>query len=361
MDLGMLAKDPANCSPALFDGYDLALGLHAFRSGQYLIHCPLPYAIILGGTDVNEAQELTNEQLDLMTLAVRRARGIVAFNESLSAPALKRWPFLDGSRLRIIPQAVQIDTPQPPTPRAPTLHERLGLPVHPSRPADLAPIVLLLVAGLRPVKDPTFLFDIVSCWHRLDSRVHLAVIGPELTPKCTSQVREAADRSPGVHILSAVPYAEALWLMSQADFLLNSSLSEGLASAVLEAMSLSVPLLARNIPGNAAVIQHGTTGCLFNQPAEMVASALAYLPSSFAAPWLDDAAIAKLQNAVLSDSDISTIRSAAQTAAQCTLAEVTDRRSTLVAAAHRYVEHNHACDVEAAAYHGILRDWLISS
>ena len=31
-------------------------------------------------------------------------------------------------------------------------------------------------------------------------------------------------------------------------------------------MELEVPVLARNIPGNAAVVQHGATGLLFSDP-----------------------------------------------------------------------------------------------
>lgn len=31
-------------------------------------------------------------------------------------------------------------------------------------------------------------------------------------------------------------------------------------------MDLEVPVLARNIPGNAAVVQHGVTGLLFSDP-----------------------------------------------------------------------------------------------
>lgn len=31
-------------------------------------------------------------------------------------------------------------------------------------------------------------------------------------------------------------------------------------------MDLEVPVLARNIPGNAAVVEHGVTGLLFSEP-----------------------------------------------------------------------------------------------
>lgn len=35
-------------------------------------------------------------------------------------------------------------------------------------------------------------------------------------------------------------------------------------------MALGVPVLARNIPANAAIIHHGTTGFLFYDPQEFV-------------------------------------------------------------------------------------------
>jgi len=50
----------------------------------------------------------------------------------------------------------------------------------------------------------------------------------------------------------------------------NSSTSEGMASAVLESMALGVPVLARNIPGNSALIKQRETGLLFNTPEEFV-------------------------------------------------------------------------------------------
>lgn len=50
----------------------------------------------------------------------------------------------------------------------------------------------------------------------------------------------------------------------------NSSVSEGMSGAILEAMDLGVPVLARNIPGNAAVVQHEFTGLLYSSPQEFV-------------------------------------------------------------------------------------------
>uniref|UniRef100_A0A2D4FQU0 Glycosyl transferase family 1 domain-containing protein n=1 Tax=Micrurus corallinus TaxID=54390 RepID=A0A2D4FQU0_MICCO len=53
----------------------------------------------------------------------------------------------------------------------------------------------------------------------------------------------------------------------------NSSISEGMSAAILEAMDLNVPVLARDIPGNAAVIVHQTTGLLYSTPQEFVQQA----------------------------------------------------------------------------------------
>lgn len=38
------------------------------------------------------------------------------------------------------------------------------------------------------------------------------------------------------------------------------------SSSVLQAMDLGVPVLARHIPGNAAVVTHEVTGLLFSDP-----------------------------------------------------------------------------------------------
>lgn len=41
---------------------------------------------------------------------------------------------------------------------------------------------------------------------------------------------------------------------------------ENLISLLQQAMDLEVPVLARDIPGNAAVVQHEFTGLLYSSP-----------------------------------------------------------------------------------------------
>ena len=53
--------------------------------------------------------------------------------------------------------------------------------------------------------------------------------------------------------------------------LLNTSLTEGQSGAILEAMALGVPVVARANEGNASLVTHGASGLLFHTPAEAVA------------------------------------------------------------------------------------------
>jgi glycosyltransferase involved in cell wall biosynthesis len=56
---------------------------------------------------------------------------------------------------------------------------------------------------------------------------------------------------------------DAAELMSGLDVLWNGSLYEGQSNTILEAMSLGVPVVASDIPGNRDLVAHGQTGYLY--------------------------------------------------------------------------------------------------
>ncbi|KAF2982740.1 hypothetical protein EK904_008481, partial [Melospiza melodia maxima] len=139
-------------------------------------------------------------------------------------------------------------------------------------PADSGPVHLfLLVCGLRRVKDPLYLVEAFSEWHREDPSVYLGIIGPAVDPLFSSEVEERVKRAPGTRLLRELPQPELHAALRCCLALVNSSSSEGMSAAILEAMDLEVPVLARNIPGNAAIIKHKETGLLFSTPQEFVA------------------------------------------------------------------------------------------
>ncbi|XP_071531173.1 glycosyltransferase 1 domain-containing protein 1-like [Panulirus ornatus] len=134
-------------------------------------------------------------------------------------------------------------------------------------PEIFQPLVLL-VAGLRPVKDVLYVAEAWSTWHRTHGgRGRLVILGPTLDPDYAAHVHAQAARMSGVRVAASLPPRECQAVMRSATVLVNSSLSESMPSSLLEAMLLGTPVLARDIPGNASLVAHGETGLVFSSPA----------------------------------------------------------------------------------------------
>ncbi|XP_065746137.1 glycosyltransferase 1 domain-containing protein 1 isoform X2 [Phocoena phocoena] len=89
-------------------------------------------------------------------------------------------------------------------------------------------------------------------------------------PVFTREVKAKVKRTPGVRLIGEMAREDLHAVVKNCFAVVNSSVSEGMSAAILEAMDLEVPVLARNIPGNAAVVKHGVTGLLFSDPQEFV-------------------------------------------------------------------------------------------
>jgi hypothetical protein len=140
-------------------------------------------------------------------------------------------------------------------------------------------VLLLLPAGLRPVKDPLFVADAVARWsarRRAAGRpaAHLVIIGPS---RCAETLAAVASRvgcpprgpgprgsgpsssdvgnSPGpVLYHGAVPFADLLAAVAEADAVVNSSVSEGMSCSIAEAMAVGSLVIARRNEGNADLL-----------------------------------------------------------------------------------------------------------
>uniref|UniRef100_A0A673VRL7 Glycosyl transferase family 1 domain-containing protein n=1 Tax=Suricata suricatta TaxID=37032 RepID=A0A673VRL7_SURSU len=89
-------------------------------------------------------------------------------------------------------------------------------------------------------------------------------------PVFTREVEAKVQRTLGVRLVGEMPQGDLHAALKNCFAVVNSSVSEGMSAAILEAMDLEVPVLARNIPGNAAVVKHEVTGLLFSDPQEFV-------------------------------------------------------------------------------------------
>ncbi|NXQ38646.1 GL1D1 protein, partial [Catharus fuscescens] len=248
--------------------FDAALAIHLYKGGRLLQGSRIPFGIIFGGTDVNEDIKC-KEKCQVMGAVLEEARFAVAFSAEMKELAAAQWP---DARKKIYVQSQGIKTSPSATFDWHRFLQNAGIP------ADTASLHLfLLVCGLRRVKDPLYLVEVFSDWHRKDPSVHLGIIGPAVKPLAVLGLpwlrlcAVVSCRFPGVHVLQELPQEELQAAVSRCCALVNSSISEGMSAAILEAMDLDIPVLARNIPGNAAIIKHQETGLLFSTPQEFVA------------------------------------------------------------------------------------------
>ncbi|KAL8604676.1 hypothetical protein ACOMHN_013456 [Nucella lapillus] len=129
--------------------------------------------------------------------------------------------------------------------------------------------IFLLAGAIRPVKNPLYLVDCFSQWHQTCKKVLYVIVGPVLDQEYyRKEFQPALEKSEGVVHIPGLSFEEVHSAMTQCFAMVNSSESEGMSLAILEAMQLKLPVLVRNIMGNTAIIEDGRTGLLFSSPEE---------------------------------------------------------------------------------------------
>ena len=71
---------------------------------------------------------------------------------------------------------------------------------------------------------------------------------------------------PGVLYLGSLSLQDTHCLIQESFALVNSSQSEGQATAILEAQALETVVIVRNIPSNLDIVKHGHTGLVYSTP-----------------------------------------------------------------------------------------------
>ena len=227
----------------------LVLLLHAWRSGRPWLETqlPLPFAVLLTGTDVNLGL-YDPQQAPLITTVLQRAAAILSQN-ALTVAELKRAPPGLAARIHPLPPGIVLGSDPFP------LRERLG-----AAPAEP---VLLCPAGIRPVKGVLELIDACTPLHREGLPFKLAFCGPLLDAGYGQRFLDRVASHSWVSWLGTIPPEAMPAAMGQADLIISYATSEGLPNALVEAVALGRPVVARAIPGNQAVVSDGVNGLLF--------------------------------------------------------------------------------------------------
>lgn len=230
---------------------DAVLLLHAYRSGRpwLLADTPadLPVAVLMTGTDYNHDRHIP-DRAKTIDQVHHQAASVIIQNQLILQRLGQELPAI-GDKLHHLPPGIRLgDEPYP-------LREKLQL-------LDSTPL-FLLPAGIRPVKGNLELLLMCDQIAEELPNFNLAFCGPTLDDDYTASFFDTLDARPWAHYLGEIPKMAMADTMGQADVILNNSSSEGVSNALVEAAALGRPILANDIIGNRAIVQHGKNGLLY--------------------------------------------------------------------------------------------------
>ncbi|MGK2905433.1 MAG: glycosyltransferase [Desulfuromonadales bacterium] len=244
---------------------DVTMLLHAYRSGKPWQEAAgdlgIPSVVLLTGTDVNLGLD-DPQQSKVIRAIMRQATFVVLQNPLIAAELAVRHPELTAN-LRVLKPGITLGT--------------LPYDLHSTHDLAKEQTLFLCPAGIRPIKGVLQLLNMFDLVAKKSTACHLAFCGPLLDESYCSRFLAATEKRPWASYLGTIPVEAMANAMRGADVILNNSQTEGLANALLEAATLGVPILAHNIPGNAAVVRHGINGLLYATEAQFVQCALQLL------------------------------------------------------------------------------------
>lgn len=212
---------------------DGLIALHAEKSSdsihQYHQDCPNnPIILVFTGTDLY--RDLDNSE------SARKSAQIADEIVVLQPKALKKVPEKVLSKTRVIYQSIE------------------SVPDKKRKPAGSDDeFVVLMVAHLRPVKDP---MTLVRATEQLpeESNIHVYFIGGVIDEELYNRLQSYEKNNDRITLLGEKPRYVTLEYILGADVLVVPSRLEGGANVVSEAIACGTPVIASDIPGNRGLL-----------------------------------------------------------------------------------------------------------
>lgn len=253
MNTNVVAYDEQSFSRDLVETIkksDLLHVLHFRRFAEWLekndYQVEKPYVITSGGTDVN-IDIFSSEYKEKIGQVLRNATAITVFSDDAKQKLAEVYPEVT-EKVHIVKQSVWF-------PHDASSNSTVSF-------AEVGPNILL-PAGLRPVKDVLFVLPALVKLKEQFPTLTFTILGAPLEQSVVKAVRQAQEKYPWIDYFEEVALEEMEGVYLQSDIIINTSLSEGQSSALLEAMFLGKPVVARNNGGNQSIVTHGKTGFLF--------------------------------------------------------------------------------------------------
>lgn len=208
---------------------DLLIALHAFRSHPSIAlfkkaHPDKPIALIMTGTDLYRDMPSHPEVIQSMQMA----DAIVV----LQSAALDLIPSKLKKKAQLIHQSVK------PILRKPVLKRDF---------------LVSVIGHLRAEKDP-FCIARSLAFALPDSNLRAVHLGKAMSPEMRKQALAYSKRLKRYQWLGELSHAKTLQVLSRSHLMVISSIMEGGAHVVSEAIAIGVPVIASDIPGNRGLL-----------------------------------------------------------------------------------------------------------
>lgn len=239
---------------------DIVHAHDALRTGVQLLGLRSPWVVSLSGEDLHYDM-LDPERGAIVCEVVKRAHRVLAPSAEAGRLVEDRVPDAVG-KIDVVPRAaVRLATD------GTDLRKSLGIPRQ--------RFLVFLPGGLRPIKGQHRAVAVVGLLRSAGADVEMIVAGPDQDTAYADEVRELCKQHPGVRVLPTLAHDRMGAAYTDADVVLNTSLSEGAAPTILEAGILGRAVVAADVPGNRELIRHKETGLLFQSEDEMAKQILA--------------------------------------------------------------------------------------
>ncbi|MFT6242232.1 MAG: glycosyltransferase involved in cell wall biosynthesis [Akkermansiaceae bacterium] len=217
----------------LFDGEaaDVLIALHAVKGAKAVFDYRAKFpegrvVVLITGTDLYESLPAGSE---VGHRALRESDRIVVVQEA----AIARLPEEVRGKAVVIPASL----------------DAIEIEAEPVSP----PFAISVVGHPRPVKRPFLTIEAVAK-HPAWAEVEVWQIGEALDEGSFREGQEWVKRDSRYRWFGGMVREEALRRCAQSSLTINSSILEGGANAVLEAMTMGVPVLASRIEGNVGML-----------------------------------------------------------------------------------------------------------
>ncbi len=228
---------------------DLIHGFNAYRFYQFIKSISPPitnYTVTLTGTDLNHDLMNPTRKNDVIA-CLTNALAVHVFDEKAKRIVLDILPKLEN-KLYVIAQGTSTSR------KRNVLEKTTQDTFH-----------FLLPAGIRKVKNIPFAINSLLELRKTNANINLTIVGPIIETDEGELVQQLVlENSDWVTYKGVIPHKDMEALYSNADAVINTSHSEGQSSAILEAMSLGLPVLVSKNKGNMSLVSNEETGFVYD-------------------------------------------------------------------------------------------------